>query len=160
MTDVYRMMRFARYAWAAPATAVGLIGTLAALPIGATARVVDGVLEVGGGRLAECIDRLPAALRFQAITLGHVILGTTHAALCELRTHERVHVRQYERWGLLFFPLYLGSSLVQWLRGRHPYLDNRFEREAFVGCASAVRGAEESSRTHAASRIRIPALRE
>ena len=32
----------------------------------------------------------------------------------------------------LFFPLYLGSSLWQWLRGRDPYRDNRFEREAFV----------------------------
>jgi hypothetical protein len=40
-------------------------------------------------------------------------------------------VRQYERWGVLFFPLYLGSSLWQLLRGRSPYYANRFEREAF-----------------------------
>jgi hypothetical protein len=31
----------------------------------------------------------------------------------------------------LFFPLYLGSSLLQIVRGRDPYLDNPFEREAF-----------------------------
>ena len=49
-----------------------------------------------------------------------------------MRAHERVHVRQYERLGALFFPLYVGSSLVQWLRGRDPYFDNHFEREAYA----------------------------
>jgi hypothetical protein len=130
-----RIIRFARYAWAAPATAVGLAAALFAFLLGAHARVVDGVVEVGGGRLAAWVARLPKALRFEAITLGHVVLGATHTALCELRAHERVHVRQYERWGLLFFPLYLGSSLVQCLRGRDPYLHNRFEREAFAEAA-------------------------
>jgi hypothetical protein len=43
-----------------------------------------------------------------------------------------VHVRQYERWGMLFFPLYLFSSLLQIVRGCDPYLDNSFEREAFA----------------------------
>ena len=160
MTVINYLGRLMCYAWAAPATAVGLVAALFASLLGAGACLFDGVLEISGGRLAGWVGRLPRVLQFEAITLGHVILGTTHAALCELRSHERVHVRQYERWGLLFFPLYLGSSLVQWLRGRHPYLDNRFEREAFVGCGSAVRGAEESSRTRAASRIRIPAPSE
>jgi hypothetical protein len=118
---MYRVIRLARYAWAAPATTVGLVGALAALSMGATAGVVDGVLEVGGGRLAKWVARLPTALRFEALTLGHVVIGATHGALCEVRSQERVHVRQYERWGVLFFPLYLGSRLVQWLRGRHPY---------------------------------------
>jgi hypothetical protein len=130
-----RVVRFVCYAWAAPATAVGLAGALGAFALGATARVVDGVVEVGGGRLAVWVTRLPQALRFEAITLGHVVLGATHNQLRELRAHERVHVRQYERWGLLFFPLYLGSSLVQCLRGRDPYLHNRFEQEAFARAA-------------------------
>jgi hypothetical protein len=64
-----------------------------------------------------------------------VVLWATHTALRDLRCHERVHIRQYERWGLLFFPLYLGSSLVQRLRGRDPYLHNSFEREAFSRAA-------------------------
>ncbi len=135
MTAVNRGIRFARYAWAAPATALGLVGAAGALSVGATARIVDGVVEVGGGRLAAWVAKLPAALQFEAITFGHVVLGATHTALCELRSHERVHVRQYERWGLLFFPLYLGSSLVQWLRGRDPYLHNCFEQEAFARAA-------------------------
>ena len=65
-----------------------------------------------------------------------MILGTDQRALRCARTHERVHVRQYERWGPLFFALYVGSSLAQWLRGRHPYFDNCFEREAYA-CAAA-----------------------
>jgi hypothetical protein len=40
-------------------------------------------------------------------------------------------VRQYERWGPLFLPLYLGYSLVLWLQRRDPYLENPFEVEAY-----------------------------
>ena len=42
-----------------------------------------------------------------------------------------MHVRQYERWGPLMGPAYLLASLVAWLRGRRPYRDNPFERQAF-----------------------------
>ena len=65
------------------------------------------------------------------MTLGHTILGSTAAALDISREHEMVHVRQYERWGPLFGPAYLLSSLVLWLRGKDAYRDNRFEREAY-----------------------------
>jgi hypothetical protein len=119
-----------RYLWAAPASAVGLVFAIIALALGARARVVDGALEVGGGRFAAIVSRLPRFMRFGAITLGHVITGVDRAELDRSRAHEQVHVRQYERWGILFFPLYLGSSLGQLLRGRQPYRDNRFEREA------------------------------
>ena len=75
--------------------------------------------------------RLPAPFGFSAITFGHVILAVDHATLAAVRAHEQVHVRQYERWGIFFFPAYLLSSLVQLARGRRPYLDNYFEREAY-----------------------------
>jgi hypothetical protein len=52
-----------------------------------------------------------------------------------------VHVRQYERWGLLLLPLYVASSLWQLLLGRDPYFDNRFEREAFLRTARTRRAA-------------------
>ena len=121
-----------RYVWALPATIVGLGFAIVAVGAGATVRCIDGVIEVGGGAIGRIPARLPAPLRFHAITLGHVILGTDQHALNCARTHERVHVRQYERWGILFFALYAGSSLSQWLRGRHPYFDNCFEREAYT----------------------------
>lgn len=123
--------RIVRYAWASPATAVGLGLSLLAVLLGARLRVVDGVIEVAGGQVRKLVLLLPKALRFAAITFGHVVLGLDHATLRAVRAHEHVHVRQYERWGVLFFALYLASSLWQLIRGRSPYFDNRFEREAF-----------------------------
>jgi hypothetical protein len=128
MRQIYFVMR---YVWALPATAVGLLFTAIALCAGATIRFVDGVIEVAGGQLGRIVSLLPASARFVAITFGHVIIGTDHTVLWRVRSHEHVHIRQYERWGLLFFPLYVVSSLVQLLHGRHPYLNNCFEREAY-----------------------------
>ena len=93
--------------------------------------MVDGALEVSGGALARLVARATKTLRFAAITLGHVIIGLDARCLDNCRAHEHVHVRQYERWGVLFFPLYLASSAWQWAHRRDPYRDNVFEREAF-----------------------------
>jgi hypothetical protein len=78
---------------------------------------------------ASC-GRLARRLRFRAITLGHVIVAVTREDLERSRAHELVHVRQYERWGIAFFPAYAASSLWQWLKGRRAYWDNGFEIEA------------------------------
>ena len=125
-------MKLLRYLWASPATLAGLLLAVIALLGGGRARRIQGVLEVGGGRLHRAIARLPEGLRVGAITLGHVVVGLDDATLERARSHEQVHVRQYERWGVFFFPAYLGSSLLQWLRGRDPYRDNCFEVEAFT----------------------------
>jgi hypothetical protein len=131
MSGIRMASRILRYMWALPATAVGLLLALPAVALGATARVVEGVVEIGGGNVAQAMPLLPRRCRFSAITFGHVVIGVDHRVMAEVRAHERVHVRQYERWGVLFFPLYLGSSLWQLLRGRSPYYGNWFEREAF-----------------------------
>jgi hypothetical protein len=124
-----------RYVWAFPATAVGLLLSGLALCLGATIRLVDGVMEVAGGRLDRLASLLPASTRIVAMTFGHVIIGVDHGTLRQVRRHEHVHVRQYERWGVVFFPLYIASSLVQLLRGRDPYRCNGFERAAHVQAA-------------------------
>ena len=126
------LARLLRYAWASPATAVGLLFSIVAIFAGAKYRRVDGVLEVAGGRLRRLTAALPCCARFAAITFGHVIIGLDHTVLRRVRAHELVHVRQYERWGVFFFPLYVLSSLVQLLCGRDPYRDNAFEREAYA----------------------------
>lgn len=128
-----RWSRLLRYAWASPATAFGLCLALAARAGGASIARVDGVLEVGGGAIGRHIERS----RFGAITFGHVVLGVDARTLAACRTHERAHVRQYERWGLLFFPLYAASSLWGALRGRKLYWDNHFERQAREACAAS-----------------------
>ena len=138
-------MRALRYLWAFPATLVGVLIAAVAFAGGASARACNGTLEVAGGRLGRWIGSLPPRWRFGAITFGHVIFAVEAGVLERCRSHERVHVRQYERWGILFFPLYLGSSLHALATGRDPYRDNRFEREAFAtNDAKADRSVEHS----------------
>ncbi len=134
-----RTHRLLRYAWASPATAVGLTVAAVACLLGARAWRVAGVLEVADGRLSGLLMRLPGARRFGAITLGHVVLGRNAAVLDQHRAHEHEHVRQYECWGILFFPLYLGESLLQGRRGRAPSRDTRCACGARVAARRAWR---------------------
>jgi hypothetical protein len=123
---------------------LGLMAALVSIAFGARAVFVRGTFEVGGGRIAAGVGRLPRRLRFDAITLGHVIVGVDHLRLAALRDHERVHVAQYERWGPLFIPLYLASSLVAWMKGEDPYRGNAFEREAFAAARGGTPPATAS----------------
>lgn len=115
------------YLWAFPYTAIGLIVGLSAL---GRARFVDGVVEISGPGVAWLLARLP--LPASAITLGHCVLGQTVTALNITRKHERVHVRQYERWGPLMGIVYLAFSARLWFQGKDPYRDNPFEVEAYA----------------------------
>lgn len=125
-----RLRRALAYAWVAPVTVVGLALALVAVLGGARAHWVEGQLEVAGAHRLRAVGRWPHIRHFGAITLGHVILGRDHATLQRWRRHEQVHVRQYERWGVLFWPLYLGAGVLAWWRGRDAYWDNPFEIEA------------------------------
>lgn len=91
----------------------------------------QGALEFYGGLPAWLLRRAPLAGGAAAITFGHTVLARSLSDLEASRAHERIHVAQYERWGILFIPLYLGCSLWLMLRGQSPYWDNPFEREAF-----------------------------
>lgn len=119
--------------WAAPCTLIGAVAALLLCALGASVRPVTGVLEVAFDDERHPVARLLARQPFSAITLGHIVLARTHACHRIHRKHERVHVAQYERWGPLFFVLYAASSAWQWLRGRQPYADNHFERQARIG---------------------------
>ena len=128
-----RVLRPLVYVWTLPTTSVGLLLLLPTLLTGGGARWVDGVLEIHGG-LAAFVLRRCTLLRggASAMTLGHVVIGRTPELLDFTRRHERVHVRQAERWGPLFFPAYLIASLLVLFRGGRPYEDNPFEREAYA----------------------------
>lgn len=118
--------------WALPWTLLGcLVGVVGMLTGGSVARR-GRVLEFSGGAVAWMLTRLPFVQGgAMAMTLGHVVLGTNLAALDATRRHELVHVRQYERWGPLFIPAYLLASIVLFVRGKDPYRDNPFERQAY-----------------------------
>jgi len=128
---MHRVIRPFRIVWASPYTLIGLlIGTIG-LCTGGRVQVRAGVIEFHSGAVKWLLARLPGGPFALAITFGHTVLGQTGAALDICRAHERVHVRQYERWGPLFGPAYLLCSLVLWLRGKDAYRDNPFEREAY-----------------------------
>jgi hypothetical protein len=126
-----RPIRVLTYLWALPTTSLGLLFVPDALMTGEVRRV-DGVLEVHGRMvrffLTHCTPFTEGA---SAMTLGHVVIGRDATLLAKTREHERVHVRQCERWGPLFIPAYLLTSTWLWLRGLNAYEDNPFEREAF-----------------------------
>ena len=98
---------------------------------GGKVSVASGVIEAEGGILRFLLSRIRPHLKLDAMTIGHVIIGRNRESLTRCRSHEHVHVRQYERWGPLFPLLYLLASAAALLRGMDPYRDNRFEQEAF-----------------------------
>jgi hypothetical protein len=127
----YYLERVLVILWALPYTLIGLtIGTIGVCT-GGRARIRGPIVEFYGGGTKWFITRLPHGQFTLALTLGHTVLGQTDAALDISREHELVHVRQFERWGLLFGPAYLLASLYLWIAGRRPYRDNPFEREAY-----------------------------
>ena len=128
-----RLSRLLRYAWASPTTAIGLGFVLLTLASGGRARWIDGVIEAHGGFAAWWLRRVvPLPGGASAMTLGHVVIGRDPRALEASRPHERVHVRQCERWGPLFVPAYLVASIWAWWRGGEVYRTNAFEREAYA----------------------------
>ncbi|MEO5742599.1 MAG: hypothetical protein ABIS29_18590 [Vicinamibacterales bacterium] len=119
-----------RYLWAGPTTLIGIVLAGASLRRGHVA-IVDGVIEAHSPLLRRALASLtPLAGGAEAMTLGHVVIGRDARALELTRSHERVHVRQYETWGPLFIPAYLLAGAWAFMRGGHPYFDNSFETEA------------------------------
>ena len=125
------MLRLLRYLWALPVTLLGVLIALVSRGSGGTLRRVEGVLEVASGWPAWVLRRgFPFSGAVAALTLGHVVVGVSFYALTATRAHERAHVRQFERWGVLLLVLYPLAGLLAWVRGGNPYRDNLFEREA------------------------------
>lgn len=125
------MLRLLRYLWALPVTLLGVLIALVSRGSGGSLQRVEGVLEVEGGWPAWVLRRgFPFSGAVAALTLGHVVVGVSLNALMATRAHERAHVRQFERWGVLLLVLYPLAGLLAWVRGGNPYRDNLFEQEA------------------------------
>ena len=132
------MLRALRYLWPLPVTLLGMLVVLVARSSGGSVQQVAGVLEAAGGWPGRCLrNGFPFSGSVAAMTLGHVVLGVSQEALVATRAHERAHVRQFERWGVLMLLLYPLAGLAARLRGGHPYYDNVFEREARAAADAA-----------------------
>jgi hypothetical protein len=119
-----------RVIWASPNSLIGLsVGGLGMLA-GSRVRLRAGCVEFWGGGVAWALQRLP--IRPVAMALGHVVLAIDEPTLHGSGPHERIHVRQYERWGPLFLPAYGLASWWVWRRGGRAYRDNPFEVEAYA----------------------------
>jgi hypothetical protein len=140
-------MRAVLYLWASPVTILGVVIALAARSSGGAFAQRTGVLEVAGGWPGRVLQRgFPWSGSVAAMTLGHVVVGVSNAALESTRAHERAHVRQFERWGVLLLLLYPLAGAWAWLRGGHPYRDNYFEREARAAETRARDPAQSTGR--------------
>ncbi|MBY5163206.1 hypothetical protein [Salsipaludibacter albus] len=105
-------------AWASPVTLVGL--AMAVLGGGRPtwddrigAFVATGVSGPSGWALRQA--------GLGANTMGHAIVVRGDRASDRLLAHEAVHVRQFERLGVLMYPLYL------WYAARYGYRENPLE---------------------------------
>jgi hypothetical protein len=132
------LVRVLCYAWASPTTALGVIFAMLGVLTGGGLYLRAGAIEASGGLISLLLRiAVPIPGGARALTLGHVVLGRSEADLEGTRAHERVHVRQCERWGPLFIPAYLSSSAWAAIRGRGAYRGNGFERQAYEQCSSA-----------------------
>src|ERR1041384_1122569 len=101
------MPRILIYLWTMPTTAVGLLFVPLAWMSGGKVRVHTGVLEIHGGLVSFFLRRCTLLKGgASAMALGHVVLGRDEMLLDLSRPHECIHVRQAERWGPLFIPMY------------------------------------------------------
>jgi hypothetical protein len=124
-------LSFIRILWAAPWSVWGLaIGGLGLLT-GAKVRRTGRILEFWGGVLPLFLKYFPFVAGSPVATFGHVVVGRSTRHLDACRPHQLIHVQQYERWGALFVPVYVGWWVVLLCCGKRPYYDNPFEREAY-----------------------------
>ncbi len=125
------LRKIAVIAWASPYSIIGLLIGCTGVIFGGRVRIVGPAIEFYDGGIKWFVHRLPHGQFTLALTLGHIILGQTDAALAIARRHEVVHVAQYERWGPLMLPAYLIASCYVYYTGKRFYRDNPFEREAY-----------------------------
>lgn len=130
-TWLARLLHVGGYVWASPISLPAVLLAWLAGRSGGICQLRDGVLEGAGGWTGAMLQRLLPGFPIAAITLGHVVLASCPRTLELTRRHERVHVAQYARWGLLFPAAYALASVIAWLQGRPPYRGNCFEREAY-----------------------------
>jgi len=123
-------LKLTLYVWTFPNSLIGLLLGLIGLLTQGRVQVREGCLEFFGGGVSWLLNRL-GSRGVAAMTLGHTVLGQDRQTLDLVRSHEQIHVSQYEKWGVLFIPVYLGCSAYLWVAGKDCYRNNPFEQQAY-----------------------------
>jgi hypothetical protein len=126
MPGTRKLNSILKYLWASPNTLLGLL-----FVINGKVKLVDGIVEIHGPLARFALNHLGPCKGASAMTLGHVVIGQDQHCLDFSRSHERIHVRQYETFGPFFIPLYFWASFHAWRTGQDYYRDNFFEVEAY-----------------------------
>ena len=122
LSTVWKLARVAwAYVWSSPMGGVGALAVLVSLCFGERVRWDRGAFVV---KATGPFGSWMASRGWGGFTIGWTIL-LWHYENPTVLAHERVHVEQAKRWGLLFWPAYL------WELAIHGYRGNRFEREAY-----------------------------
>jgi hypothetical protein len=93
---------------------------------GARVRQIHGLTLASGGKLPKWLAHHPLGA-MDAVTLGRVVLAVNPAVLHRTLAHELAHVRQFQRWGLIFPLAYSAASLWSLCKGQDLYWGNAFE---------------------------------
>ena len=124
------MKRYIKLIWVLPITLLGLcFSGIICLSGGRISKHGDA-WEATGGAASRLLWLFNPWINIEAITLGHIIIARDDVVAACLRSHEHAHVRQYERWGMLFPLAYLLAGALATMRGGDAYRDNAFEVEA------------------------------
>ena len=112
------LVRVVGFMWTLPNTVIGMLLGLLTFQVPRTAPGALVFDRRPRGVSAPPLSRI-VFRRFTAITFGHVILGRAPVDPALLR-HELAHVRQYDRWGPLYMPVY-GALYLFYGYARHPF---------------------------------------
>ncbi|HYD96696.1 MAG TPA: hypothetical protein VEC01_15305 [Noviherbaspirillum sp.] len=115
--------------WAAPVTAFGLLLALPVVLFRGNVQMVRGsaFALLARGPVADAMLSHHPFGAMNAMAIGHVVIAMHGGLSARVLVHELAHVRQAERWGILFPFAYLASSAWAALRGKDAYWHNRFE---------------------------------
>lgn len=115
--------------WALPLSIVGLLVALPVFAWRGHAQLIRGrtVALLVRGPLADILLSHHPFGAMAAMALGHIIIAEQQGLSARVLMHELAHVRQAQRWGIVFPFAYLASSAWAGIRGRDAYWHNRFE---------------------------------
>jgi len=94
--------RYIAFIWVLPITLLGF-GVAMIIRLSGGQIIKHGsAWEATDGKASQMLWLFNPWINIDAITIGHIIIARDEEVAKRLRAHEHAHVRQYERWGVLF----------------------------------------------------------